>query len=308
MGLAVITFKQVFILFLLIFAGFVSVKTKIVRMEEKKVFSNMLLYLVTPMMVIHSYMIEFDPAVFQNTLLSFGLSAVLMFLGFAITFLVTIRMKRKDTPIIRFGCMFSNAAYMGFPLIQALFGSEGMIYASAFVTMFNILLWTIGYAMVSHQMSPKAVVKSVLTNPVTYSVIIGLIIYLGRITVPDILERPIDIIGSMNTPLAMIVTGMIIAGSQFKSIFCNKNIWMIIGIRMFLVPLACLGLFSVIGVSGMAAQVVLLLEACPTAAITSVFAVQFDYDQDLAAGAVVLTTFLSIIVLPLCAMVLTVIM
>ena len=55
----------------------------------------------------------------------------------------------------------------------------------------------------------------------------------------------------------------------------------------------------------MAAQVVLLLEACPSAAITSVFAVQFQYDENLAAGAVVITTFLSILTLPVCAMLLT---
>lgn len=308
MELSLITFKQVFILFMLIFAGFVIVKAKIVKMEDKKTFSNLLLYLITPMMVVNSYMIEFDPEIFNNILLAFGLSAVLMILGFIISFIVTIKMKNDNTPIIRFACMYSNAAYMGFPLIQALFGAEGMIYASAFVTVFNILLWTIGYGLVSHKVSPKEIVKSVLTNPVLYSVVIGLVIYLGRITVPDVLVQPVSIIGSMNTPVAMIVTGMIIAGSNIGSIIKNKYIWFIIVVRMLIVPAACLGLFTVLGLSGMAAQVVLLLEACPTAAITSVFAVQFNYEEDLAAGAVVLTTFLSIIILPACAMILTMIM
>ena len=308
MDLALITFKQVFILFMLIFAGFVAVKAKVVRLEDRKIFSNLLLYIVTPMMVIHSYMIDFDPDILNNILLSFGLSALLMILGIIISFIVTARMKNDNTPIIRFACMYSNAAYMGFPLIEALFGAEGMIYASAFVTVFNLLLWTVGYGMVSHKVSPKEIVKSVFTNPVLYAVVIGLVIYLGRIPVPDILEKPVDSIGSMNTPLAMIVTGMIIAGSKIKSILCNKNIWFIIAVRMFLVPVMCLLLFSLIGVSGMAAQVVLLLEACPTAAVTSVFAVQFNYEEDLAAGAVVLTTFLSIIILPVCAMILTMIM
>lgn len=308
MELSLITFKQVFILFMLIFAGFVIVKAKIVKMEDKKIFSNLLLYLITPMMVINSYMIEFDPEIFGNILLAFGLSAVLMILGFIITFIVTIKMKNENTPIIRFACMYSNAAYMGFPLIQALFGAEGMIYASAFVTVFNILLWTIGYGLISHKVSPKEIAKSVFTNPVLYSVVIGLIIYLGRIPVPDVLVQPVSIIGSMNTPVAMIVTGMIIAGSKIGSIIKNKYIWFIIVVRMLIVPAACLGLFTVFGLNGMAAQVVLLLEACPTAAITSVFAVQFNYEEDLAAGAVVFTTFLSIIILPVCAMILTMIM
>lgn len=150
MELAVITAKQVAVLLLLIFAGFACVKTGAVKIEAKKAFSDLLLYLIVPAMVINSYLTEFDPKVLQNLLQSFALSTVLLLLGLVITFLLTLRIdKEKNTPILRFACIFSNAAYMGFPLIQALFGAEGLLYASAYVTVFNILLWTVGYAMVS---------------------------------------------------------------------------------------------------------------------------------------------------------------
>ena len=92
-----------------------------------------------------------------------------------ITFLLTLRIgKEKNTPILRFACIFSNAAYMGFPLIQALFGAEGLLYASAYVTVFNILLWTVGYAMVSGKVRPGEVLHSILTTPVLWSVLLGL--------------------------------------------------------------------------------------------------------------------------------------
>ena len=67
----------------------------------------------------------------------------------------------------------------------------------------------------------------------------------------------------------------------------------------------CLGLFALLGVKGIVADIVLLLEACPCAAITSVFAVQFGYDEDIAAGSVVITTVLSIITLPIFAYLIT---
>ena len=132
MELAVITAKQVAVLLLLIFAGFACVKTGAVKIEAKKAFSDLLLYLIVPAMVINSYLTEFDPKVLQNLLQSFALSTVLLLLGLVITFLLTLRIdKEKNTPILRFACIFSNAAYMGFPLIQALFGAEGLLYASA---------------------------------------------------------------------------------------------------------------------------------------------------------------------------------
>ena len=141
MELAVITAKQVAVLFLLIFAGFACVKTGTVKIEAKKAFSDLPLYLIVPAMVINSYLTEFDPKVLQNLLQSFALSTVLLLLGLVITFLLTLRIgKEKNTPILRFACIFSNAAYMGFPLVQALFGAEGLLYASVYVTVFNILL------------------------------------------------------------------------------------------------------------------------------------------------------------------------
>ena len=306
MELAVITAKQVAVLFLLIFAGFSCVKTGAVKIEAKKAFSDLLIYLIVPAMVINSYLTEFDPKVLQNLLQSFALSAALLLLGLVITFLLTLRIgKEKNTPILRFACIFSNAAYMGFPLIQALFGAEGLLYASAYVTVFNILLWTVGYAMVSGKVRPGEVLHSILTTPVLWSVLLGLTLYLCRVNVPELIRQPLQLVGSMNTPLSMIITGMLIAGSKPEKLLGNREIYRIILIRMLFIPLASFLLFRLLGVQGMVAEVVLLLEACPCAAITSVFAVQFGYDEDLAAGSVVITTFISIVVLPLCAMALT---
>ena len=302
MELALITVKQVVVLFILIFAGFVCVKTKAVKMEGKKAFSDLLLYLIVPAMVINSYMMEFNAEILQNLLKAFGLSILLLFIGLLVTMVLTAKHKSPDLPIMRFACIFSNAAYMGFPLIQALFGSEGLLYASAFVTVYNILLWTAGYGIVSKKVRAKEVWRTIFTNPVLISVVAGLLIYLCQIPVPDIIKQPISLIGNMNTPLSMFITGMIIAGSDIKGLVYNKNIWYII----LVIPAVCFGVFSLFHVTGMAAQVVLLLEACPSAAITSVFAVQFGYDENLAAGAVVITTFLSILTLPVCAMLLTV--
>ena len=305
MELALITAKQVSILFILIFAGFICAKTGAVKREGKKAFSDLLLYLVTPAMVLNSYMTEFDKNVLANLLDTFKLGAILLLTGLAVTMLLSVRIKDENVPIMRFACIFSNAAYMGFPLIQALFGDEGLLYTSVFFTAFNILLWTVGYAMVSKKVRIKEIIHSILTTPVIITVVIGLIIYLGRIPVPDIIKQPLSYIGSMNTPLSMIITGMIVAGTDLKKLVRNKLLFFIIAVRMLIIPEICLGLFVIFDVHGMIPSIVLLLESCPTAAITTVFSVRFQYDEDLAAGAVVITTLLSIITLPVCAYLVT---
>lgn len=305
MDLAIIAAKQVLEMFLMILAGFICFKTGVIKEEGKKALSDLLLYLVVPAMIVNSYLVEHDSSMTGNLVRMLIYSILMVGTGLVITYAVLFSKKNKDRGIMRFACGFSNAAYMGFPLIQALFGSEGLLYASAFVTVYNILLWTAGYGIVSKKVRAKEVLRTIFTNPVLISVVAGLLIYLCQIPVPDIIKQPVSLVGNMNTPLSMFITGMIIAGSDVKGLVYNKNIWYIILVRQLVIPAVCFGVFSLFHVTGMAAQVVLLLEACPSAAITSVFAVQFGYDENLAAGAVVITTFFSILTLPVCAMLLT---
>ncbi|WP_255407207.1 AEC family transporter [Oribacterium sp. WCC10] len=106
---------------------------------------------------------------------------------------------------------FSNAAFMGFPLIAALYGTEGLLYASSYNTVFNIIMWTYGYTMVSGKTKVKDIIRTLCTTPAIIAVPIGLFIYLTGCHVPEVIKQPISLIGGMNTPIGMIVTGMVIA-------------------------------------------------------------------------------------------------
>ena len=308
MELAMITAQQVAVLFLLISTGALAVKTGVLKPTDKQALSNLLVYIVVPAMIINSYRMEFSMEILHNLLATFGMSILAILIGTTITLALTARRKSSRLPIFRFACIFSNAAYMGFPLISALFGSEGLLYASAYVTVFNILLWTMGYAFVSGSSHPKEVLHSLLRTPVLYAMVIGLAVYLLQIPIPNIVAQPLELLAGINTPLSMLITGMLIAAGDLRSIVCSGPIWKLAAVRMLLIPAVCLAVFGLLGFHGTATQVVVLLECCPAAAITSVFAVQFGHDEHFAAGSVVLTTLLSIVTLPLCALIITMVM
>ena len=302
MQLAFITARQVLILFLMIVAGFVCGKTGAIKPDGKKTLSDLLLYLVMPAMILDSYLIEFGAETFGNLLVSFGLSAALMLGGLAVAVLLTLRSKSADRTMVRFACMFSNAGYMGIPLVRAVYGETAVLYASAFLTVFNILVWTIGYVMVSGQAQPKAVLRSILTCPSIIAVAVGLAVYLGRIPVPDILTETVELVGGMNTPLSMIITGLTMAGHDLRALLKKRELPLVMVLRLVVIPLISLAVLRLLGVRGLVADVCLLLEACPTAAVTTVFAVRFAKSEDLAAGAVVFTTLASMIWLPVYAL------
>ena len=173
MELALITAQQVAVLFLLIGTGMVAVKTGVLKLENKQALSNLLVYIIVPAMVVNSYRMEFSAQILHNLLAAFGMSVLSVLLGTVITLLLTARKTGSRMPIFRFACIFSNAAYMGFPLISALFGPEGLLYASAYVTVFNILLWTLGYGLVSGGSSVKEVARSLVRTPVLYAIVVG---------------------------------------------------------------------------------------------------------------------------------------
>ena len=187
MDLALITAQQVAELFILMGLGALGAKTGLLRPEGKQTLSNLLVNLVVPAMIINSYRMDFSPEILRNLLAAFALSTLSILLGLVITLLFPARNKDSRTPIFRFACVFSNAGYMGLPLISALFGSEGLLYASAYFTIFNLLLWTLGYSIVSGSSDPKKVAGSLLRCPAIYAIVVGLVLYLFQIPLPTLI-------------------------------------------------------------------------------------------------------------------------
>lgn len=302
MELSLISLEQVAIMFVMIMLGFILVKTKLVNPDSKKSLSNILVYVVVPCMIVNSFIATYDDSILENLLWSFLVSFILLVLGIVVSFVICIKYKTSDKPILLFALMFSNASYMGIPLIQALFGDIGVIYASGFLTLFNILLWTVGYMVVSKTFNIKSTLISILKTPIIYSLIIGLLIFIFQIPVPSIIKTPLNLLGNMNTPLSMLVTGMIIGSSNVLTVVKNKYVWLNVAFRLLLIPLICLGvtyLLSFLPISKEVLKIAFILMATPSAAITSIFAIKFNYNEDVAAGVVIITTILSIITLPL---------
>ena len=267
-NLTVITAQQVLIMFLLILAGYLAVRVGALEGGARRGFSSLLVNLVVPAMIIDSYMIPFDPAILGNLARTALASLGVLLLGLVIAAAVT-RRGGGDRALTRFAITFSNAGYMGFPLIQALFGAEGMLYASIFNTFFNILLWSVGMNMMrrgaeEEGQGPKTnPLLDLVRKPALAAVAIGLVIYLGQIPVPELIAQPISLMGGMNTPLSMLITGIIIATSDLKAVIRSGMLWRTVLTRMLAVPAAGLALCALTGTGGMVGAVVVLLEACP---------------------------------------------
>lgn len=307
MELALICLKQVVQLFILILCGVVIEKSKTAGKDGKQLLSSLLIKFAVPCMIVNSYIGSYDSNVSNNITLSFIYSVLICVVGILISILAAKFVKVENRATFKFACSFSNAAYMGFPLVKALFGDEGIIYASSYVTVFNILLWSIGYMYFTNKTSFKDLIKNLITCPPIIAVVIGLIIYIFKIPVIDVIASPIESIGSLTTPISMFIIGMTIAESDIKSLLKNVEIYYAILIRLIIIPIISLIIIKCFKMPDIVRNAILILHACPAAAITTLLAIENKKDEQYAAGVVVISIILSIISLPLYTYLLTLI-
>lgn len=303
MDIFLITFKQVVGLFLIIFVGVICCKAGIVTDRSKKELSGLLVNIVIPAVIINSFQRQMDLSKAEVLFESFFYC---VFVHICLIFLAVVFLPKRLGPnygIERVSVTYTNAGFMGLPLLSALFGEAGTLYASVYVSVFHLFMWTAGTFTLSKEKSFKAAFRQ-LCSPTIIAVLIALILLFLDVTLPEVLLTPISYVAEMNTPLAMIVTGMSLASIDFFELLRAKKLYYVTALRLLILPLILVVLFRLLHFTGMAADCVLVSAACPTAAIAPMVAVQYGHDEKMASGIFALTTLLSLFSIPLFMLVL----
>jgi predicted permease len=145
----------------------------------------------------------------------FGLAVLAHIIGILIATCV-FKKNGEGAEVFRFASVFGNCGFMGIPLLAALIPENGALYATIYVTVFNIFVWTYG-VIVFNGKTEKGALKKILLSPVLISIAIGIILFVFSITLPLPIASTIGYLSDLNTPLAMMVTGALIAKSKIFS-------------------------------------------------------------------------------------------
>ena len=289
---------QVIILLILMLLGATLTKTKVLTDNGIKSMTDMVLYTVTPCVIIKSFMRQFDPATLKKLLLCF---LVTLLLHIAMIIVATVLLRSKDIKkerVIRFAAVFSNCGYMAIPLQQALLGDDGVFYSAAFIAIFQALIWSYGIILMSGDkkyLSPK----KIILNPGILALAIGLVLFFLPITVPKVIAEPIGYIASLNTPLPMIIIGYHLANTNLLRGFKDIKVVLTILARLVILPLICLGGMYLCGLRGNILVAIMICASMPSAAISTMFAAKFGGDTETSVSIVSIGTVLSLITIPL---------
>jgi len=230
----------------------------------------------------------------HQLLLTFALAIISVSVGIIVSTLL-FRHKKIDA----FVTTFSNAGFMGIPLVQAILGLQAVLYLSAFMAVATIAMWTYGVYVLSGRQEGTDI-KKILANPVILSVFVGLIIYFGQIPLPGFAMEVMTTISYINSPLAMIVLGVYLAQVPWMSLFNQKEIYRTSLVRLMLVPLI-VGFMLVLIPNGFyeVKMTVMIATSAPAAFNTAILAQQYHQDVGVAVRYVCLSTLLSLITMPI---------
>lgn len=290
----IILLKQICIMFLLIAVGVFLVKKGYLSEQGGKDLGAILLRVVIPCVVLKSYITEYTPERARDLAVSAGMALLALATAMAVSYLVFGTRKRIEN----FGASFCNVGFIGIPLVQAVLGEGAVFYLASFIALLNILQWTYGVLIMTGDQNAIRV-KTILTNPVVLSFIGGLLLFFLRIPVPQVIVSTLSSIGSMNTPLAMIILGTYLAKMELRELFASKSAFVCTLLRLVLIPLATLLVICLVpGVRLEIRQVILIAACTPVGSNIAIFAKQYDKDYKLSVVTVCLSTIFSIVTVP----------
>lgn len=297
MDTAFIILRQTVIMFIYMAIGFGLYKKGLVTKEGSKSMAHLLLYCILPCIVIKSFYKERTAENELGLLVSMGLAVLILLISMLASLLLF-----KKRPIDNFAAAFSNAGFMGFPLISATLGSEAVFYAAGFVALLNALQWTYGQAVLSGDRK-KCSFGAVVKNPLVVSLVVGVALFFTQMKLPSIVVDTIGSVSNLNAPIAMIILGVYLAQTDIASMFGDGALYFVSIVRLALIPVITIFLLLPFAKSYSVICTTLLLASCaPIGSNVAVYAQKLDKDYVYAVKTVCLSTLMSIISMPLVVM------
>ena len=172
MELAVITAEKISVMFIMALIGMICYRIGLISGHTNEKLSDILLLLVSPLLIFTSYQQAFDPEKLNGLLAAFFMAAVSHAVAIA-TAAFLVKKGRTDWEVERISSIYSNCGFMGIPLVSALFGADGVFYATAYITVFNVLVWTHGVILMTGKQDFKSFLTA-LRSPCIVAVVLGL--------------------------------------------------------------------------------------------------------------------------------------
>ncbi len=294
---AIIT--QLAVLFIVIAVGYAANKWRVLSGDSNKLLSRLVINITLPCTILSSVLSGEITATGRDAAIFMLLTAA----AFVIFFLLAaplpnlLRVPAGDRGLFRFMAMFGNVGFMGFPVIQSIFGTGSLFYVTIFNIVFSVVCFSIGILMISGKGNKISLMTFV--NPTMIVSILAVILFYLKLTVPAFISDSIKLIGQLTTPSVMLLIGSTLAMFPIKEVFTNLRIYPLIVVKLLIMPIITWLVMRLFVSDPLMLGVFMVLSGMPTATNAAMLSMEYGGNEKLASTGVFLTTLFSLGTLPL---------
>jgi len=290
-------FTTIITLALLLLTGFIAGKAKIIDEVSTERLSTATTKIGMPFLIIGGMTglertTENIKTGLTVLLISAGMHAVMSIAAYFCAKGVRDFDERK---ISEFSMIFANCGFIGFPILESIFGEIGLFYGAFYIFSFQIISWTWGIMILARKRSDiKLTPKKILINFGTVPALLGFLIFLSGISLPQSVLSLCSYLGSICTPLSMLITGANLARRSLKKMFTSKSVYFVNFIKLIIMPLLITTLMWVLGFSDTMVIFGAVMAALPCAAVVTMFGEMYSISPGYASELVGSTSILCI--------------
>lgn len=297
-----IIINQMIQLFLIIGLGYFLYLIGIFDVDMNQKLTKFTLSITTPALIISSVLSNANIIEINSVLFTLFIAVIIHIFLFILSFIYIklLNVNKEQRGLYIFMVLFGNVSFMGFPVIGSIFGVDAIFYMALFNMIFNLFLFSIGNILVTYSHNSKIEVNfKNLLNPGVISSLLALVIYFLNITFPVVIKDTINVIGSMTTPLAMLLIGSTLATMELKEIFNDKKVYCFTLLRQIVIPMITFPFLNSVIADKLTLGITFIVISLPVANSSILFATRYGGDYKLAAKTVFITTLVSVFSIPL---------
>ncbi|MBQ2730413.1 MAG: AEC family transporter [Clostridia bacterium] len=303
--------EKIAMLFLVLLCGLYAARRGFFNEKTPRALSLFLVNVTQPALIVASFDMEYSEEKLSTGLFIVAASVVIHAAAIVLARLFFYKTRDADqNRVYRYALIFCNCSFLGFPVLDAIFGKGvGVFYGTFYCIVFNVLNFTYGIHLLRRGRGEKPKWYRAILNPGVLSTLIGVVLYLLRLRLSDlpgegfdvvgrVLFSTLSMVGDLTFPLSMVIVGALIASMRPKELFLRPSLYLFCLVKNLGMPLLTLGGCLLLGIRGEIGLLCVTMSAVPTAASCAIFAETYHSDSAHAARLVGLSTLVSVVTLP----------
>ena len=293
--------------------GYVAARAGFLTSEVRPRLSALIFNVTLPCTILASVGEVDSSAGTEQITWSFVLGTALFFvmLVAAVLACLALRAPRDERPLYLFMGVLTNTGFIGFAVLESLFGGGSVFLGSIFIAVSNVFLYSIGVGVLTsggekndeknvasvRSFRMAGVLKNVLNVPMVASVI-ALVVFFSNVSLPGPVAQAVDMVGGATSPLAMMLVGLAIAEADLLRVLGNGRLWGFSAIRFLLVPAACYLLLAPVVPDPLSLGVFIVMLAMPTGSMAAAIASTYGRPGELLSQGTIVSTIASFAIVP----------